>query len=287
MVRQTWAGNPNVLLNIRGQNEAGPGQDLLYEITAENRSAVSAQGIVVLPIPPLTTYVQSNPPGTLQGSTVLWNVNLLPSTTTKITATLRRETAGTFVLRPEFHRTDSVVTPVAVPNPTPSVPNPSMVFPGAGTPSTPPPSPSVLPGNPPPTFQPKPVLSVQIESSEVPVERGKPFIAQIYVTNAGTTDAKNVYMLVPLPQEYRGKEINAGWGQLTSEFMFEGTPDDWLGQIDEVNHRAVLRIPVISPGKTAQFAIEYLSIDQQGHEITCTVFAEGQEVTRGTQLIKP
>ena len=294
-VRQTWSGSPNILLNIGGPKEARLGQDLPYEITVQNRTSSVVQGVITLPIPPLASYIRSEPAGMLQGSTVLWNVNLLPNSTEKISVTLRQGTAGSLMLHPEFRSTSSVVTPSPIPPastfvPAPGQPSPgAVVFPsGTTTPSVPPPA-SENPLPPPPTqnFS-RPTLSVHIEPHPLyPVAAGSAFLLQVRVANTGTTDAKNVAMLVPLPQEFRGQEINAGWEQLATTGETEGKPADWQGNIETLSHRATLQIPVLAAGKTAQFWVLYPTIGSQGYDITCIVLVDRQEVARKTQQIKP
>ena len=93
--------------------------------------------------------------------------------------------------------------------------------------------------------------------------------------------------LVPLPQEFRGQTIDAGWEQLTMVGESEGKPSDWDGKIDLHNHRAILQVPALTAGKTAQFLIKYPTIGMQGHTITCTVLVEGQQVAQRTERIVP
>ncbi|MDR0326836.1 MAG: hypothetical protein LBI05_00920, partial [Planctomycetaceae bacterium] len=304
MVRQTWSGNPNILLNIRGPSQASLGQELPYEITAENRSSSAVQGVVVLPIPPLASYIRSEPPGILQGSTVHWNVNLLPNSITRMNVTVRQGTAGSLWLRPEFRRTSPVVA--ATPNPVitmPSSPNQSAsVFPG--TPPSPPPSstPSPPPVSPPPAavFS-RPSLEVQIapEPNPVfPITPGRPFRFYIRLTNTGTTDASGVTMLVPLPEELRGRgrgfqvDWSDNWESLAVEGREQdntvGKPADWRVGLDPRGQYQVLfYIPLFSPGKTAYLLVEYPDIDTLGHHITCTVYAGGDRITQGSQQIVP
>lgn len=199
------------------------------------------------------------------------------------------------MLHPEFRSTSSVVTPSLTPPastfvPAPGQPSPgAVVFPsGTTTPSVPPPA-SENPLPPPPTqnFS-RPTLSVHIEPHPLyPVAAGSAFLLQVRVANTGTTDAKNVAMLVPLPQEFRGQEINAGWEQLATTGETEGKPADWQGNIETLSHRATLQIPVLAAGKTAQFWVLYPTIGSQGYDITCIVLVDRQEVARKTQQIKP
>ena len=107
------------------------------------------------------------------------------------------------------------------------------------------------------------------------------------VTNTGRTNAEDVAIMVPLPQEFRGMEIIGGSAQLAVDGTQDAEPADWEGIIDTLHHRAILKIPVLTAGKTAQFDILYPRIDQQGYDITCVVFVGGQEVARETERIVP
>ena len=295
MVRQTWSGNPGILLNIRGPQEARPGQELLYEITAENRTSASVQGVVALPIPPLASYIRSEPVGTLQGSTMLWNVNLLPNTTTKLDVVLRSGTASSLWLRPEFRRMSPVVSapqpsPVT-PTPRPVVPSQSPVGPGAttfpGTQSSPP-----IPSDPPSVFQQKPALSAQIE--QVPGKEGTVRF-YVHVANTNTSDANNVLLLVPLPEELRNHTIDADWstdwdllpvveGREISPIA--GKPAGWRAGQDKTKNLAFLQAPTLSAGKEFYLLLEYPTIPQ-GYNITCSVQVDGQQVEQASRRIVP
>ena len=298
-VRQTWSGSPNVVLDIRGPSEAGLGQDVPYEITAENRLSTAVSGVIALPIPPMASYIRSEPPGVLQGSTVLWTVDLPPNSTRKVNVVVRQGTGGSLWLQPEFHQTGRVTSPG--PAPSPFVPSPGPPDQGAailfqGTPSNPPAPPPIEPNQqpqpPPPsppatTFQ-RPSLAVQIEADpESSVVAGLPFLLHVNVTNTGTTHAEEVTVLVPLPQELRSMEFKAAAIQLAMDGTSEGQPPNWVQNIDGATFRATLHIPVLSAGKTAQFLILYPRIDQQGYNITCIALVGGQEITRETQHIRP
>jgi hypothetical protein len=303
MVRQTWSGNPNILLNIRGPNEARLGQELLYEITAENRSSSVVQGVVALPIPPLASYIRSEPAGILQDSTVLWNVDLLPNSVAKIHAVLRQGTPGSLWLRPEFRRTGSLVvaatpTPIPVPPQNPVMISPSQpsqeatVFPGT-TPSQPPISPSLLPQEPSApaatTFQPKPSLAIEIASNPlVPVQQGEPFRFLVHITNTGTTEVKNIVAYIPFPTEISRTSVMGISTPLTMDGKpLSPTEDNRALTFHPDIHQAVFVIPSLQVGETAHAELQYPTIGSQGYTITCTVFADNQQVTQATQRIAP
>ena len=298
MVRQTWSGNPSVLLKIIGPNEARRDQELLYEITAENKTSSSVKGIVALPIPPLATYIRSEPMGTLQGSTMLWNVDLLPNSTAKIDVVLRSGTAGSLWLRPEFRRTSSPVVSAPIPSPSPSsvIPSPSpsgsnaTVFPG--TQQNPPP----LIDNPPAaSIFAKPALSAQIEQVAGDPNTGT-LRFFVRVTNTGMSDAKNVLLLVPLPEELRGRTIDADWstdwdllpvvaGREIS--LIDGKPTSWRVGQNEAKSLVFIEAPTLSAGKEFYLLLEYPPVGPQGYNVTCSVQADGQAVERASQRIVP
>ena len=293
MVRQTWSGNSNILLKISGPEDARRGQDLPYEITVENRTSATVQGVVALPIPPLATYMHSEPAGTLHGSTVLWNVELSPNTITKMDVTVRQGTAGLLVMRPEFRPTSPVVTapmprPV-IPSPNPLGPN-ATVFPGAQ--SNPPVAPPPPTPDPPPVAQPKPSLTVQIAPVPVLAEWGTVRF-YVRVANTGTSDAQNVILLVPLPDELRGRTIDADWSTDWNLLAVEGRdpslagkPADWLVRQDSTNrHLVMVQAPTLSAGKEFYLLLEYPVIDRVEYNVSCTVYVEGQPVERASLRI--
>jgi hypothetical protein len=277
-VRQTWSGNPNILLNISGPKEARLGQDLPYEITAENRTSSAVQGVIALPIPPLASYIRSEPAGVLQESTVLWNVNLLPNSTAKINVVVRQGTAGSLWLRPEFRRTSPVASSVPTASPPVSAPGAgASVFPGAAT------SPAVSPAVPSPSatvFQ-KPSLSVKIEPDPaLPMVRGQRFMCYVRITNTGAAEARNLLALIPLPPEFDAKSC----GGESVPAMADGV----LAIGFMADHQLGFRIPFLAAGDTAYVRLEYPTIGPGGYEIVCTVqTADGQVVARQSQRLAP
>ena len=305
-VRQTWSGNPSIVLNIRGLNEARLGQELPYEITVANRSSATVQGVAALPIPPLASYIRSEPAGVLQDSTVHWNVNLPPNGTTQINVVLRQGTSGSLWLRPEFRRTGSTAPISTTQIPTtqiPATPSPSPVSPGAtvfpGTQPTPPVQPSPTqplsdPSPPPPATvfqQAKPSLSVQIEpNASAPVQLGQPLQFYLRITNTGATDARNIVALIPLPQGILSSSIVGTSDPLTvdgKEPAPEGIPSNRAVGFTPDSSQIAFRVPTLAPGTTAYALLQYPTIDSQGHNIVCTVYVDGQQVGQETRRITP
>ena len=305
MIRQTWSGSPNVILNITGPNEARLGQDLPYVITAENRSSTAIPGAILLPIPPLASFIRSDPPGMQQGSTVLWNVNLPPNSTTRVNVTVRQGTAGSLWLRPEFRGTGQVTTPTPTPvvsAPVPSGQGASLFSSGTTTPSpipdslALPPTPPTPPTPPPAAVLPKPTLSVEITPNpdpRVPVKVGQLLRFFVRVTNTGTTEAKNLVAFIPLPPEIAVSTVGGESVPLTVDGR-PPVPDGVepsnraLGfDPDPSVHRAVFVIPSLAAGATAYAELQYPTIGVQGYNITCTVTADGQQVVQKSELIRP
>ena len=293
MVRQTWSGNPNILLSIRGPSEALRGQDLPYEITAENRSSSTMPGVVALPIPPLASYIRSEPTGIFQGSTVLWNVTLPPNSTTKINVTVRQGTAGSLMLNPEFHATSPVTTsqPASTFVPTPSPSEAGTLYPGAAsTPSSVPANPSSPPPTPPPATVFQRPISVEITPHpEIPVQVGQPFRFYVRITNTGTTEARNLVALIPLPPEITVAAVRGTSEPLTVDgkppVPDNVKPTNKAFGFDPSAHRAGFIIPSLSAGATAHAEVEYPTIGPQGYEITCTVLADGQPIEHTSRRI--
>ena len=304
MVRQTWSGNPNILLNIRyiGQNEARRDQDLPYVITAENRLSNAVSGVIALPIPPLASYIRSEPPGILQGSTVLWNIDLPPNGTREISVIVRQGTAGSLWLRPEFHTGSPVTTSPPAANtfaPTQSPPNSNggaILFQGAPANPTPvspaPANPAPPPVSPPAAvFQSqKPTLSVEItQHPEMLVQVGHPVRFFVRITNTGTSEARNLVAFIPLPPEIDANSV----GGTSEPLTVDGKPpvpdnvtptNKALGFVANP-FRAVLKIPSLSVGATAHAELQYPTIGPQGYHIVCTVEADGEQVAQGVQQI--
>ncbi|MDR0520462.1 MAG: hypothetical protein LBH00_01265 [Planctomycetaceae bacterium] len=298
-VRQTWSGNPNIVLNIKGPNEAKPGQELPYEITVTNRTSSGVQGAVLLPVPPLASYIRSQPPGQMQGQTVMWNVHLAPNSTETIRVTLRQGAAGSLWLRPEFRRgTDSgqpatgtsTAPPVHTPpvhtpppnNNPPRHPSPpsAEVFPGANTSPVPPVTlpPELNPNPPAATFR-KPSLNLRIAADpEKPLERGKALYFFVYVENTGTAEAKDVEVRMPIPPELRGQTILA-------EARPKNMAKCGLDPLD--NNIAVLRVPLLAAKETAHMRLQYPVIEQQGYTMTAEVFAGQERIGQTSQRITP
>ena len=303
-VRQTWSGTPNILLNITGLKEAGRGQDLPYEITAENRSSMSVPGVIALPIPPLAEYIRSEPLGMVQGSTVLWNVNLPPNSTTKVNVTVRQGTAGSLWLRPEFRSSSGMVTtPVPAPSPAVPVPVPSPSDQGAsvfpGIPPTPPPNPAVEPTPQPgaqifaptPTTPPKPSLSVEmLPNPYVPVRLGQPFRFLVRITNTGATEIRNIVAFIPFPTDV---VLNSIIG-ISTPLTVDGRPPTPADEPKNMAlgfhpnaHQAGFVISSLKAGETAHAELQYPTIGQQGYNISCIVLVEGEEVMREARTISP
>jgi len=114
----------------------------------------------------------------------------------------------------------------------------------------------------------------------MPVQSGQPFQFYVRINNTGTTAAKNVRAYIQLPPEFRGQPVGG-------EPSAEGKLSGWVAGIRESQNIAELQVPTLAAGRTAEFTLEYPSIDQQGHTITCTVFADGQQVAQETQRIAP
>ena len=286
MIRQTWSGNPNILLNITGPNEARLGQELPYEITAENRSSASVQGVIALPIPPLASYIRSEPAGILQESTVLWNVELQPNSRAKISVILRQGTAGSLWLRPEFRRMGAVsAAPSPVSSPSSPVSNPGATTFSDVQPTPPPVQPPLI--DPPP----KPLLSVRIEKHpSYTITLGSPFTFRVSITNMGAADVRDIRAFIPFPSEIAVRSIGGESVPMTvdgREPAPEGMPNNRALGFDPNNHRANFRIPLLLAGETAYADLQYPTIGQQGYEITCTVQADGQQAAQETQRIVP
>ncbi|GHT19177.1 hypothetical protein FACS1894189_7850 [Planctomycetales bacterium] len=292
-VRQTWSGTPNILVNIKGPNDAKIGQELPYQITVQNRTSAFVQGVVALPVPPLASYIRSTPAAQQQGSTLLWNVDLQPNSTSEIALVLRQGSAGSLWLRPEFRHQGSRIASSTVTGPVPSqtipprrnppktvdntaknTPPEAERFPGrtATTPTQPPPTDSAA------VFQPqqKQGLNLQIQiDPTTKVEYNKPFNFYFTVKNNATAEVRNVRLQIPLPQEFRGQTILAA--------------SNPKGEAKNYADRNVveLQVPSIQPGGSAHIQLQYPTIGQQGYTLTGEVYVNDQFVDRVTQKVMP
>jgi hypothetical protein len=128
---------------------------------------------------------------------------------------------------------------------------------------------------------------VQIEQEQA-VVLGKPLI-RLQIINTGTTDAKNVVAYIPLPSDFPSKAFRAVSDPLTVDGMPPTPADDpknlSVGFTPE--HQFVFRLPTLSAGQTAYALLEYPEIDQRGHNITCTVYTDNQQVTQMSRNITP
>jgi hypothetical protein len=138
-------------------------------------------------------------------------------------------------------------------------------------------------------------LTAQIEiDSSFPIVSGGPCRFYVRVVNTGTSEARNVDVIVPLPEEFPWSASTADWSTDWEYLQVEGRepsttgkPSGWRVGVDERNHQVVLRASSLSPGKTAYLLLQYPRIDQRGHNVTCTVFADNQQITRASQRIVP
>lgn len=119
-----------------------------------------------------------------------------------------------------------------------------------------------------------------VSKPPVPVQAGQPFQFYVRINNTGVTEARNIKAYIQLPQEFRGQHIGG-------EPSAEGKLNGWVAGIHEVQHIAELQVPMLAAGRTAEFQLEYPSIDQRGHTITCTVFADGQRITQESRRLEP
>lgn len=305
IVRQTWSGKPNVTVSIQGPPAANIGEELPYRISVNNRTPQYVQGTVLLPVPPVASYIRSNPLGTLTGQTVFWNVNVPPNSVSDIDVTVRQGTAGSLWLRPEFRQTSSVLPPsVSAPRvPYTSSGTSASAIPAAKYPgdrpqmpsSAPPPSPLDMPpaASQPPKQPPSsaqtfnlnskpagqnPPLTLRIEvNPETKIVNGEPFDFYFYVNNNTANEVRKVRLEVPLPGEFRDKII---------EIEVASNPPESAG-LDVERNVVVMDNVTIPPKGSVHIQLRYPSIGVLGYDVTGEVLVNGQSAGKATERIVP
>jgi hypothetical protein len=296
IVRQAWSGKANVTVNIQGPPTAKIGEELPYRIAINNRTSQYVQGMVLLPIPPVASYVRSNPPGQVSEQTVYWNVNVPPNSSSDIDVTVRQGASGSLWLRPEFRQTAAAAVIPSTPSPavpaagTPAVQRPPRRPQGTQPQGTQPQSPLDVPppsfGNaaaqpPAQTFQPKPPagqplpLTLRVEvDPDMKIAKGEPFNFYFYVTNNGTSEISKVRLEVPLPELFRNTSLMA-------------TSEPSGVKLDVARHTVVLDNVTILPKGSVHIVLQYPTIDTQGYDITGEVLVNGQSAGKITERIAP
>jgi uncharacterized repeat protein (TIGR01451 family) len=88
--------SPDVVLNHTGPLTAGVGQEIDYLIAVQNVGKIEAQAMTVTnPVPPGLQYLASDPPASVEGTTLTWTMGMLaPGQTHTIKTTFRAVKTG-------------------------------------------------------------------------------------------------------------------------------------------------------------------------------------------------
>ena len=286
-LRQTWAGNPGVVVRMEGPVEIHKGQDIPYTITAQNLSASTASGVISLAVPSQASFVRATPSPTdvqsqPQGTILQWNVTILPNGVDTINLVLRQETSGQLRLNyPVFH-SGAVAVPTASTIPAPSTFAPSSPLPASTYSSPTPPTPPTPPatGTEGVTAFPK----VQVSA----VKRGRAVVGTpcdivLTVENTGSNDVRNVEVRFKLPPEYADRSdasLKKIGVPLASPYSLEGIDQEY-------NIRINPAIPLLPAGQKTEYIIVMPTIPQQGYTFDCSVLVNGQVVAHKTEKIVP
>jgi hypothetical protein len=107
---------------------------------------------------------------------------------------------------------------------------------------------------------------------EYTVEKGQPVVFDFFVENTGKQEVRNVRLEVPLPEEYRGRTLQAG------------SSPAGVG-LDVKRNTVVLDNVSIPPQDSVRIAVEYPTIDERGWTVTGEVFVNGVSAGKTTKWL--
>ncbi len=302
-IRQTWAGNPGVIVRMEGPPNSKINQDIPYTITASNDNPATANGVISLTIPPAATFVRAVPQPIVQplgqGTLLQWNTSIPPNGASTISLVLRQTTAGTLSISyPMFHPQavavqaappTTFVPPTAVPStpvvsPLPSIPTPpppsnmgsigsgAKVF-GSGTSST---------GTGATVFPAKVRISVEKRGRAV---LNAPCNIVMTVENIGNAEVRNGVFQFKLPPEYTDRS-DASLGRIKLDTT--QAPDDAMQVVDrDYNIQITPAIPLLLVGQKKEYIVVMPTITARGYTMACSMLVNGQVVEQTTKQILP
>ena len=290
-IRQTWAGNPGVVVRMEGPVEIHKGQDIPYTITASNQSASMSTGVVSVVVPTAAVFLRAEPSAVVQqqpqGTILQWNVTVPPNGISTINFFLRQDTRGTLRLNPPIFHPRAIAAP-SIPSPAASVYTPPpTVLPSPATTFTPPPAVTTMPMPPSPenigsigaSTGAAIFTKIQIgaaKSGTTPV--GNPCRVVFTVENIGNNEVRNIVLRVKLPPEYTDRTTN-GIGKVETDknmtidgnFVIYSSPP----------------IPLLLVGQKAEHTIQMPTISIQGYTFEYSVSVDDKVVAQQTTTIKP
>jgi hypothetical protein len=283
-IRQTWSGNAGIRIALTGpgaEKVVKRGDDIPYTITLTNTTSLVGKGVVVFEVPPLATFIGSQPaPTRTENSSVLWNVDVPPKATATIQCTLRAGTIGSIYPVATFYpqgispETRSPITGTSVPLP-PA--DPSAVTPTLPGSSQPPSSGATVFHR---ESQTGVVLKIEpvIEpDKDKVVAVGKPLEFSFIVKNNSSSEIRNAQLRIEVPPEIRN---------LVSEGAAFPSEDGkaWHSSQRDYVYIDVASIPVKG---IASVTTKFPNLSPQGYRIVGTLFVNNQKFDQITQLIKP
>ncbi|MDR1926048.1 MAG: hypothetical protein LBQ66_16895, partial [Planctomycetaceae bacterium] len=240
-LRQTWSGEANVRVNIKGPERGSIGSELPYEIIVTNNTDFNVEGVLALSMPPVANYVRSTPPIYMQSGQILyWNVEIPAKRSATVNVILRQNNAGRMILESNFTPGSRVNTQPNLPANTNNSVNTTRdqsgsiapILPNINTPTTPNTnnttgattwqnSTTILGA---PTNTPNSVysdsryehlrLNITVDA-ETPLVVGEKFHIKLSLDNQSGVDLRNVVLQLPIPKELRNSE----------KYVFQGPQD--------------------------------------------------------------
>jgi hypothetical protein len=290
-IRQTWSGNAGIRIALTGtEKTVKRGDDIPYTITLTNTTSLVGKGVVVFEVPPLATFVGSQPtPTRTENSSVLWNVEVQPKATATIQCTLRAGTIGSIYPVATFYpqgispETRSPITGTSVPLPPvdPSTVTPTIsasTFSGAGssgTGQTPSGGATVFHRGAQSGINLKIVPTIKPNEGKI-VAVGKPLQFSFIVENNSSSEIKNARLQIEVPPEIRHL-VSEGASSAKDGQAYHSLQHDYVC-ID------VASIPV---GGSAYVSTQFPDLRPQGYNIVGILFVNNQKFDQITELIKP
>ncbi|MDR0705823.1 MAG: hypothetical protein LBF88_12680 [Planctomycetaceae bacterium] len=283
-IRQTWSGNAGIRIALTGpgsEKVIKRGDDIPYTITLTNTTSLIGRGAVVFEVPPLATFIGSQPtPARTENSSVLWTVEVPPKATATIQCTLRAGTVGSIYPVATFYpqgispETRLPITGTSVPLPSADSSAVTPTLSGAAQPSSG--GATVFRRDTPTGVILKIEPRIEPDKDKV-VAVGKPLEFSFIVENKSSSEIRNAQLRIEVPPEIRHLVSKGAASPSADGTAYHSLQHDYV-YID------VASIPVEG---IAYVSTEFPNLSPQGYQIVGTLFVNNQQFDQITKLIKP
>jgi hypothetical protein len=317
ILRQTWSGNAGVQISVKAPEHVRRGEDIPSTISLTNTTSAIGKGVVVMEVPPLVSFINSDPPPTrTENNSIFWNVEIPPQSTSTIQYVVRAGTEGRLNAPVSFY--PQGITPTTSPTTTvplppnsppnqavnPALPPSSSPFSSGGGSLTPPgpgastfnhggqsssDGASVYSGN----RTGNAVLNLTLSLSpnpEFPVRIGGTCHVKLILRNNEKVKINRVTLQLSLPKEYTDrsesgiKKVNAN-----SECFLDRNFNVNLNisELDSYIPDTNPPIPDSALPKEAVLELAVPNTPRQGYSFVGKVLIDGKEVRRISEQILP